>query len=80
VFLLSKDFMLLILIATVITVPLIYLLFTKLLVQIQYYSVPVGVGEILISIVLLSALGLVTIFSQTLRAANANPADNLRTE
>lgn len=77
-FMLSKDFMMLILIATLITVPAIYFLFSKLLPNLQYYSVSIGFAEIAVSVVLLSGLGLATIFSQTIRAARANPVENLR--
>ncbi|WP_026967184.1 ABC transporter permease [Algoriphagus terrigena] len=78
VFMLSKDFLLLIFIATIVTVPIVYFLFTKILVQMQYYSVSVGVSEIVVSVLLLAILGLTTIFSQTIRAANANPVDHMR--
>jgi len=78
VFMLSKDFLLLIFIATIVTVPIVYFLFTKILVQMQHYSVSVGVSEIVVSVLLLAILGLTTIFSQTIRAANANPVDHMR--
>jgi putative ABC transport system permease protein len=46
----------------------------------QYYHASVGFVDILISVTIVMVLGLTTIFSQTLKAANANPVDNLRVE
>ena len=80
VYLLSKDFILLIAIASTITVPLVYFIMEKLLLSTQYYNVSIGVVEIIISLSIMLTLGLVTVLSQTLKAANANPVDNLRVE
>jgi hypothetical protein len=46
----------------------------------QYYHAPIGPFEVVISLALVLVLGLTTIFSQTLKAANTNPVDNLRVE
>jgi ABC-type antimicrobial peptide transport system permease subunit len=80
VILLSKDFVMLMTIAATITIPLIYFLFTHLLNNTQYYSIKIGFFEIVISLVIMMFLGLATILSQTVKAANANPVENLRTE
>ncbi len=80
VLLLSKDFVLLMIIAGAITIPVMYFLFTHLLASTQYYSIHVGFLEIFVSLLMMLFLGLTTILSQTLKAANANPVDNLRTE
>jgi len=80
VLLLSKDFVILMVIASIITIPAIYFLFNYLLLSIQHYSIQIGFIEIIVSLVIMLALGLATILSQTLKAANANPAENLRTE
>lgn len=80
VLLLSKDFVMLMVIAGVITVPVIYFLMDHLLVSIQHYSVQIGFLEISVSLIIIMFLGLTTILSQTLKAANANPVNNLRTE
>lgn len=77
VLLLSKEFVLLMAIASLITIPIVYFLFNYLLVNTQYYSITIGFTEIIISLIILTILGLSTILSQTLRAANANPVDNL---
>jgi ABC-type antimicrobial peptide transport system permease subunit len=65
VFLLSKDFVMLMVIASAIT---------------QYYSIKIGFWEIFVSLLLMLFLGLATVLSQTLKAANANPVNNLKTE
>ena len=80
VLLLSKDFIKLMLIASIITIPLVYLIFDRLLTQAQHYSIQIGFIEIFSSLIIMMLLGLTAILSQTLKAANANPADNLRAE
>lgn len=80
VYMLSKDFMILIVIATLVTVPVVFFLFSMLLGQMQHYSISIGFTEIGISVSILSVLGLITIFSQTFRAANANPVDHMRSD
>jgi putative ABC transport system permease protein len=80
VFLLSKDFVFLMVISIIITTPVVYYLFENLLVSIQHYSVSIGPIEIIISVLIMLTLGLSTIISQTLRAANTNPVDNLKVE
>lgn len=80
VYLLSKDFMVLLAIAAIITIPSVYILMELMLQEAQYYHAPIGAVEIVISLAVVLVLGLTTIFSQTLKAANTNPVDNLRVE
>ena len=80
VMLLSKDFIILIIIASVITIPIVYSLFSTELAKMQYYSLEIGFIEIALSLVIIMVLSLTTIFSQTMKAASANPVDNLRSE
>jgi len=80
VFLLSKDFIFIMLIASLITIPVMYYLFNFLLGSIQHYNVQIGFVEILLSLSIILFLGLSTILSQTFKAASANPVDNLRSE
>jgi putative ABC transport system permease protein len=80
VLLLSKDFVKLMIIACVITVPAVYFLMDHILANTQRYSVSIGFVEIAASLVIMMLFVLTTILSQTLKAANANPADNLRSE
>lgn len=80
VFILSKDFVSLMLIAAAIATPLTWLFFEKIYLRITNYTLPIGPFEILTSLFILLVLGLSTIFSQTLKAAAANPVDSLRHE
>lgn len=81
VVLLSKDFVIIMLIAAIITVPGVFWLVTNVLLpSISYYTVDIGALEIVISLLIMIGLGMGTVLSQTLRAANANPVDNLRNE
>ena len=43
-------------------------------------SVDFGFGTILVGVIIVVVVGLLTIASQTLRAAHTNPADTLRNE
>jgi putative ABC transport system permease protein len=81
VYLLSKDFILLMVIASIITLPTVYFAFQDWLIpSVQHYAAQIGILELGTSLVIMSSLGLTTIFSQTMKAANANPVDNLRSE
>lgn len=80
VLLLSKEFIKLMIIATIITVPVVYYMMDHVLTNTQHYSVQIGFAEIAMSLVIMMFFVLTTILSQTLRAAHANPADNLRSE
>jgi putative ABC transport system permease protein len=80
VLLLSKDFLIMLVIATCITIPLVYFMFDYLLSTIQSYNIQIGIFEIGFSLLIVMVLGLTTILSQTLKAANSNPVDNLRAE
>lgn len=80
VYLLSKDFIVLMVIACIITIPTVYFLMERLLLTAQYFNVPIGAVEIIISVGIMLFLGMSTILSQTLKAANTNPVDNLRVE
>ncbi|MBT1705776.1 ABC transporter permease [Chryseosolibacter indicus] len=80
VYMLSKDFIILMVIASIITVPTVYFFMNWLLLTAQYYNVPIGAVEIIISLSIMLLLGMTTILSQTLKAANTNPVDNLRVE
>jgi ABC-type antimicrobial peptide transport system permease subunit len=80
VYLLSKDFIVLMAVASIITIPMVSFLMERLLLTAQYYNVPIGAVEIIISLLIILFLGLTTVLSQTLKAANRNPVDNLRVE
>ena len=78
--LLSKDYMKLMLIAAVIATPVTIFLFDVMLSGTQHYRIPIGVTEIILSLLLMLVLGVSTILSQTLKASKANPVDTLRCE
>lgn len=80
VYLLSRDFIVLLAIAGIVTIPSVYLFMEWMLHEAQYYHAPISAFEVVISLAVVLALGLTTIFSQTLKAANRNPVDNLRVE
>ena len=78
IWLLSRGFLKLVGIAILISAPLIYIINNFWL---QEFNVRVNfIGEILIGIFVIFALGLVTVISQTRRAARTNPANVLRAE
>ncbi|HZY78401.1 MAG TPA: ABC transporter permease [Cyclobacteriaceae bacterium] len=79
-YILSKDFVKLMMIASAIAIPITWLFLEKIYFRVQTYSVPIGAFEIVTSLAILFVLGLATIFSQTLKAAAANPVDSLRHE
>src|SRR5688572_23198979 len=73
-FVLSKDFVKLMIIAAFVAIPLAYLFFDTFYLSSQhYYHINVGVIEIVGSLLIMISLGLATILSQTLKAARANP-------
>ncbi|MCE6992788.1 ABC transporter permease [Dyadobacter sp. CY323] len=80
VYLLSKEFIVLLAIAGIFAIPSVYLLMELMLSEAQYYHAPIGAFEIVISLAFVLSLGLTTVFSQTMKAANSNPVDNLRLE
>jgi putative ABC transport system permease protein len=81
VVLLSKEFVMLMAIASVITLPVIYYFFTEhLLPNSQHYHAKIGFLEMAGSLLIMLVLGLSTVLSQTWKAANANPVDNLKVE
>lgn len=80
VYLLSRDFIILMIIASIITIPSVKYLMEWVMLHDQYYNVPIGAVEIGISLAIVLVLGMITVLSQTLKAANTNPVDNLRVE
>lgn len=79
-FLLSKDYLRLMLLAIVIGAPVTAALIGYFMPFIQYYSVSLNLWDVLVATIVLVGLGLVTIASQTYRTALINPAETLRAE
>jgi len=80
VFLLSKDYLKLMIWAILFAVPITAFLFHLVLPKIQYYSVSLTVWDVMLSALILLGLGLATITSQTYKTALSNPAETLKTE
>jgi putative ABC transport system permease protein len=79
VVLLTKGFVKLLLIATVIAVPAAYLL-NNMWLQFFAYRVSVSVPVLIFSVLMMFILSLLIVFSQSWKAAFANPVKNLRRE
>ena len=67
-------------IAALIAIPISYFFFNFMLTMEQHYSVTVGALDIIISLGLLLFIGAVTLASQTIKTALANPTDTLQYE
>jgi putative ABC transport system permease protein len=79
-YLLSKDFLKLMLWAVAFAIPASFFLFDDLLSTIQYYRVSLNVWDILTSLIAFLLIGITAIASQTWRAAGKNPIEILRYE
>jgi len=79
-YLLTKDFMKLMLIGSAISIPISYMLFTVIISQQNAYSTGIGVLPVVISLFILLTLGLITVVSETWKTARTNPTDTLRYE
>jgi len=77
--LLSKGYVLLLLIAVVLAVPASYFI-GKMMLQGFAYSIPLNLWVFLPGVLILLLLGAITIASQTIRAATGNPSESLRQE
>ncbi len=80
VYLLGKSYLVLITIAALIALPITYYIFHQLVLVNFAYSKVISPVELLAGFIGVLILALVMIFSQTLRAANTNPAKILRNE
>ena len=79
IMLLSKGFIWLLGISAIIAIPLAYF-GNQIWLQEFAYRIDIGIGTILFATALLLGLGLLTIVSQTARAAKSNPIDVLRND
>jgi putative ABC transport system permease protein len=79
-YLLSIEFVKLMLWAILFAIPACFLLLDDLLSSVQYYSVRINGWDIFSGIVITFCLAIITIASQTWRAASKNPVDILRCE
>jgi putative ABC transport system permease protein len=78
--LLAKGFMWLLVISAAIAVPLAYFFFDNVILQGAVNRANIGAIELLGGVLIIFAIGFVTIGSQTWKAAKSNPAQTLRNE
>lgn len=79
VYLLSKSFLILLGIAVLIAVPLAWFI-NNLWLQMIAYHTEMSITVVAMAVLVLGVLAAITIGSQTIRAAFANPVDNLKNE
>jgi putative ABC transport system permease protein len=77
--LLSRDYLTLMGLACLLALPITMWIVDQML-SMQFYHVTISISDVLLSLFVLFALGLLTIGSQTYKTAMTNPADTLRGE
>jgi ABC-type antimicrobial peptide transport system permease subunit len=77
-YLLSKDYLKLMVWAILFSVPVMVVLFDQFLPRMQYYSVKLSPLDVVASTILLFGLGIGAIASQTFKTAQINPAETLK--
>ena len=78
--LLSKGFIWLLLIASLIAIPATYYLFDSVVLSGQVHRADIGALELSLGVIVIFIIGFTTIGSQTWKAAKSNPAQTLRSE
>lgn len=79
VYLLVKEFILLVLLSSIIAWPVAWFAANRWLQEFEY-RMSMGVGLFILSTLIALVITMITVTSQTLKAANTNPADALRYE
>jgi ABC-type antimicrobial peptide transport system permease subunit len=80
VYLLSRNFLLLLIIAACISIPLTWIFFDKVVLVHFAYHQPIGPGDILLGFLAVSCIAFLMIGSHTLKIARANPGRVLKAE
>ena len=80
IYLLSKGFLRLLLISAIIGLPSIYVFFDFVVLTEIQYATPITIADLLLGVVIILAIALPMIGSQTLKVARANPAVELKAE
>ncbi len=78
--LLSVGFVKLLFIAAIIAMPLVFLLFDKVILALHHYRTYVGFWDMLIGFSFILVIGVLTVGSQAFNAARSNPSETLRNE
>jgi len=79
IYLISKTYIKLFIVAAIIAGPLAYMINNMWIQYIADHS-PFGIGVVFLGLFLVIGFGMITIATQTLKAANTNPAESLRYE
>ncbi|WP_331959924.1 ABC transporter permease [Ohtaekwangia sp.] len=79
-YLLSRGFLVLLIISALVALPATYLLFDRVILTKFAYHQPVGIGELFTGLLIVIALAGIMISSQTLKVAKSNPATVLKSE
>ncbi|SFC27256.1 ABC transporter permease [Spirosoma endophyticum] len=80
IYLLSKGFLSMLLIATFVALPVTYFFFDQVVLTNFAYHQPIGLSELLAGVMIVMFLAFLLIGSQTLKAARKNPANVLKSE
>jgi ABC-type antimicrobial peptide transport system permease subunit len=80
VFLLSRGFVVLLAISALIALPVTYIFFENIVLTNFPFHNSIGIGELLAGLLAVLAIAFVMIGSQTIRAAQSNPAEVLKSE
>ena len=80
VFLLSRGFMILIAVSALIALPITWFFFENVVLTKFPFHEPIGIGELFGGLLAVLAIAFIMIGSQTIRAAQSNPAEILKSE
>lgn len=80
VFILSKGFMIMLIVSALIAIPFTYYFFSAVVLADYVQRISIGYLELLPGVLLIFLIGFLTISWQTIKAAKTNPADMLRDE
>lgn len=80
VLLLSRGFVVLIALSALIALPISYLFFENVVLTNFPFHNPIGIGELFGGLLAVSAIAFIMIGSQSIKAANSNPAEILKCE
>lgn len=80
IYLLSRGFLVLLTVSTIVALPLTYLFFDKVVLASIAYRAPMGLADLLSGVAAVMTIAFLMIGSQTLRVARSNPADVLKNE
>ncbi len=80
ILLLSRGFLLLLALASLVAIPATYLFFNNVVLNNFAYHVPIGVTELLAGVMAVMVIAIAMIGSQTLKVARSNPAEVLKNE